>query len=58
MGNLEAHFSKTQKQEKSVLQSRVEIKHYSVPYFDRITGLNSKCCSTVFALRVGLICAV
>ena len=36
-----------------VWQSWVEIEHYSVAYFDRITAL--KRCSTVLPLRVGLI---
>ena len=34
-------------------QSRVEIEHYSVAYFDRVTAF--KACSAVVPLRMGLI---
>ena len=34
---------------------RVEIEHYSVAYFDHVSAVRSKCCSTVLPLRAGPI---
>ena len=39
-----------------VWQSRVEIEHYSVVYYDRITAFEAFCAE--LQLRVGLICTV
>ena len=39
-----------------VWQSRVEIEHYSVAYYDRITAFEALCAE--IQLRAGLICAV
>ena len=37
-------------------QSRIEIKHYSIAYFNRVAAFKGY--SAKFPLRVGLVCAV